>query len=140
MKFKLVKIHADTWASNFAEKAHAVTFNKVITPENERVDFAILAINFLDEPVGYITCRELGRGHLYWQFGGIFPNARGTIYSYGLYEEAKKMCLNEYNRITTFIENSNTTMLKMALKVGFRITGLKLFNDQILLEHTVKNA
>lgn len=51
---------------------------------------------------------------------------------------AKEFCEKDYKRITTYIENKNTPMLKFAMKIGFRITGIRNYKNEILLEHLLE--
>jgi hypothetical protein len=74
---------------------------------------------------------------LYWQFGGAFPGTIGTIHSFGCYEQFLAWCGDKYSRVTTLIANDNLVMLKMAMKVGFRIQGIRYYGGDVLLEHVV---
>lgn len=138
MSFRIEKIGAEIWKKNFSELAHKISFQTIRKGELERIDYALLLINHADEPVGYMTCRELDAKTVYWQFGGAMPNVKDTIYSFAGYKEMASWHLNQYDRIYTYIENTNTVMLKMAMKVGFLITGIKFFDGSVMLEHSLK--
>lgn len=134
--FELVQIGASEWKRNWSQDAHLVGFGEIRNPENERIDFALVALNE-ELPMGYITCRELDEQTLYWKFGASFPETKGTIKTLQICEGAAKWSLARYNRVQVFIENENVAMLKLALRVGFRITGIRNFDSKILVEHTL---
>lgn len=116
-----------------SENAHAAAFNKHKPASWDRIDFALLFLGN-DVPLGYVTCREHDAETLYFQFGGSFPAARSTSLSFKGYKMAIEWTSTRYKRITTVIENGNVVMLKMAMKVGFRIVGTRTFSGQVLLE------
>lgn len=129
------KLSADDWAG-FSEAAHKICFSEQKPKEWDRIDFALLGVNSDDVPLGYVTCREMDANAVYWQFGGAFPSSRGTINSFACYAEFFRFCQLRYKRIATYIENTNQAMLKMAMKIGFLITGIRNFDGEILLELT----
>lgn len=120
-----------------SEKAHLLCFKENKPKEWDRIDFALLGVNDEGIPLGYITCRELDANVLYWQFGGAFPSSRSTIHCMACYCSFYNFCRTRYKRICTYIENTNQVMLKMAMKIGFLITGIRNFDGSILLELTV---
>jgi hypothetical protein len=124
MTFKLEKLTPEQW-STLSPHAHVVSFGKKYEPDFERISFAILAVDECGVPMGFITCLEHTKTQVYWQYGGSFPGTKGTINTYRIYTAAKDLCAKEYQTITTLIENDNLPMLKMALKVGFKIVGVK---------------
>lgn len=103
----------------------------------DRISFALLAIGEKDDLLGYITCRESDKFSLYFQYGGAFPGTIKTSMSFKAYQECINFCRPKYKRITTMIENTNTSMLKMAMKVGFRIQGINYFDGHIFVEHAL---
>lgn len=130
-------VNAIEWAQ-MSEDAHRIVFDRHKPATWDRIDYAILLIDDShDVAAGYITCREIDGETLYWQFGGAFPGTKGTIKSFQLYQFALNWCQGRYKRVTTLIENTNTVMLKMAMKVGFRVIGVRSFKGAILLEHLI---
>lgn len=112
----------------FSEFAHRIAFGEIRDPEDERIDFALLGSmesSGGNIPVGYITCRELSARDLYWQFGGAFPPIEKTIWVCRCYEKAIQWCQGKYESVSAYVENTNGVMLKMALKWGFKIVGVK---------------
>lgn len=116
-----------------SKNAHLISFGEKREPSIERIDFALLAVSE-HKALGYITCREADAETVYWQFGGPFPGTKGSSVSFRCYQAAVEWCKLRYDRVYTFIENSNKAMLKMALEVGFLIVGVRVFKGQILVE------
>lgn len=141
MNFKIEKLDAKSWAV-LSENAHLSVFKEIKPQEWDRIDYALLATNEQGDPIGYMTCREFDSKSVYWQYGGSFPPIVKTIYTMKVYEAFKNWHKDRYERIATYIENTNSTMLKMAAKIGFLITGIRNFKGQVLLEHLLefKNA
>lgn len=121
----------------YAEKAHLICFNKLNPAEKQRIDFALVS-RWGDRLMGYVTCREMDADTVYWQFGGAFPGTKDTALTFKGYTALIGHCKNKYKRITTLIENTNTPMLKMAMKAGFLIVGIRNYNASILLEHVLE--
>lgn len=132
---KVDKISKEKWAE-LSEKAHLIVFSEVKKAETERIDFALCVLSEQGVPLTYTTCREMDAETLYWQYGGSFPGTRGTIASFSntlhLLEWAKQ---NGYKRVCFYVENDNQPMLKLAMKCGFKITGVRNYKSHILLEH-----
>jgi RimJ/RimL family protein N-acetyltransferase len=131
---RIEKIEKETW-KKMGEDAHKICFNEKMPRDRSRVDFALLAITNGDVPGGYITCRETDSETIYWAFGGAFPSIKGTALSYRAYMDFAAWSSVRYKRVVTYIENKNKVMLKMAAKLGFRITGIRNYNGEVLLEH-----
>ena len=136
MNFSMKILSAEQW-NTLSEKAHLVTFGEIRPASKERIDFALIAVDPDETLLGYVTMHELDSETIYWQFGGAFPSMKGTIHTFACYKSALKWCQGKYKRVSTLIKNDNVTMLKFALKAGFRVTGLKYFNGNVLLEHTI---
>lgn len=126
------RLTANHW-KEFSERAHAVCFDEHKPASWDRIDFALVARRGT-ELLGYMTCRESSEISLYWQYGGSFPGTRGTTLSWKIYQELSDYCMLHYATISTMIENTNTVMLKMALKIGFRVIGCRTIQGKILLE------
>lgn len=132
------QIDKTSWARYFSENAHRAVFEETKPASKERIDFALLAVTQEDEPISYLTARELDSDTLYWQFGGAFVKFRGTPYSFKSYEAFVEWTKARYKRVVTYIENSNVKMLRMAMAVGYRITGIRNYHGDVLLEHTME--
>ncbi len=127
------KLSADEW-KKMAQDAHATVFNEIRKPDMDRISFALLGREAL-VPLGYVTVRELDKESCYWQYGGAFPSSAKSPKVLTCYLKFINYSLElGYKRISTYIENTNKTMLKIAIEVGFKPIGIRNFKDQILLE------
>lgn len=131
------QISANDW-KGLSEMAHLITFNEMKHPDFDRITFALIAKNEKEILLSYVTCRETDKDTLYWQFGGSFPGTIKTSVSFLSYQAAVNWCRPRYKRIVMFIENTNIVMLKMAMKIGFLIKGMKVFGNHVLLEHVLE--
>lgn len=129
----IIQLTPREW-SQYSEAAHKIAFAEVKPACWDRIDFALLAVDD-ENPLGYMTCREHAEGVLYWQYGGAFPGTLGTLFSWRCYQAFIEHCGKKYKQIHTQIENTNAVMLKMAMKAGFRVMGVRNFKNSILLEH-----
>lgn len=136
---KLVKVEKYAWKS-MSEEAHRICFNEIKPADRERVDFALLITNDDDFPISYATCKELDGETIYLQFGGCFPGSKDTVYAFKAFNMGIEFLKKTYKNILFYVKNDNRPMLKFAMKVGFKIIGIKNFNGNILLEHSLGGA
>ena len=130
---KLDRLTPDQW-KYLAEKTHLVTFGTHLPSERVRIDFALVGTDDAG-PCGYGVFKEWDAETVHWQFGGAFPGTRGTHKSFLYFLGALAYLKERYKRVTAFVENDNTVMLKFALKAGFRIQGVRVVKGQVLLDH-----
>lgn len=121
----------------YSENAHAIAFGTIKKREDERIDYALLALTN-DELIGYVTVKEMDSKTVYWQFGGGFPTGEKTIRIWHGYNAFLAWSALRYKYMSTLIENDNLPMLKMAMRAGLRITGVRYFKGAILLEHGIE--
>lgn len=131
---RVAQITKEDWAV-LSEKAHLVVFNEKKNAENDRIDFALVCENEHEIPMGYVTCRETDAHTLYWQYGGMFPDTKGSIKSLGVTKKFLEWCKERYKRVYFQVENTNAPMLKMAIACGFVIIGVRNYKGSILVEH-----
>ena len=131
-KYEARRLDAEQWYQ-LSENAHKVVFGVNREAELERIDFALLIL-VDDELGGYFTCKEFDAETLYIQYGGVFPNFKGTIHTLPGYRAMIEWVKKCYPRSWTKIENTNAAMLKMALQVGFRPTGVASFKGKLFVE------
>lgn len=132
---RVVKISKEKW-QEFSERAHLIVFNEIRKPDMERLDFALLVESSAGIPMQYATCRELDSHSLYLQYGGSFPGTKGSIQSLRCLEKILDWaCFAGYERVSFLVENTNEAMLKLAMRCGFLIVGIRNFKGLILLEH-----
>ena len=117
-----------------SEKAHLYSFAENRPPEFDRITFALVAeVN--GKLAGWVTCRELDKESVYWQYGGAFPTIEKTIHVFGVYEAFfNKIKELGYKRMTTYMQNTNIAMIKLGFKYGLRIIGVRFFNNEIFCE------
>lgn len=135
---RVVRVEKEEWKV-LSEKAHLIVFNENKNSENDRIDFALTVEEEESSLLlSYITCRETDSDTLYWQYGGSFPGTKGTILSYRAVQATLRYCQERYKRVFFYVENKNSAMLKMALKCGFLITGIRNYKNTILVEHLLE--
>lgn len=137
MKYIIQRMEARVWW-NFSEHAHKACFSEVKPADWDRIDYALLAVNEDDVPIGYMTCREFDSKSVYWQYGGAFKPIEKTIHAYRVYEAFLEWHSKRYERVATYISNGNKTMLAMAAKIGFKVTGIRNYKGEVLLEHLLE--
>lgn len=133
------RIEGEEWR-RIADVAHKAVFGEAKpTAVDHRIEFALLACNERDEILSYVTCREVDVGKLYWGYGGSVPPVRETVQSWRVMNEMLRVCrLDGYTQISFLVENTNRAMLKLALKAGFLITGLRLISGSVMIEHVLQ--
>jgi hypothetical protein len=137
-ELRVVQIMSEKWAE-LSERAHLIVFNELKKPEMDRLDFALLVESASGEPMQYAECRELAKGSLFLQYGGSFPGTKGSIKSVRCLEEIIEWCeFASYKRISFLVENTNEAMLKLAMRMGFLITGIRMHKGNVLLEHVLE--
>jgi len=132
------EISKDEW-NKISYESHLLVFNEQKDRSKEKIDFALLAtLQPEDKLMGYVTCKEMDSDHVYWQYGGIYPDARYTKHTLSGYCMMLNYCGLKYKRITTLIENTNKPMLKLAAKANFIIVGIRSASNAVLLEHLLE--
>ncbi len=132
----LVVMNKEEWGQRFAEHARKIVFSEAGARALERPDFGMLVIQD-GQPVAYATFKEPDAKSLHLSYGGVFPDWRGKKIASRAFAVGFKWARAQgYERVTFFVENQNTKMLKLAIDSGFRITGLRIWDGRVLLEHT----
>lgn len=134
---KLQVLTPEQWKVH-AEAAHMVAFGKHKPASWDRLDFVMVTENDDGVPVCYVTCQERDAESLYWQYGGSFPGSKGTILTWASLMVFIGYTRERYKRLSMLIENSNIPMLRLAMKAGLLIVGMRNFKDTILLEHGIE--
>lgn len=130
------RIAKEEWVK-YSELAHKAVFKKNKPAHFDRIDFALLAKQ--GEVIeAYVTCREHDHETLYWQFGGAFQDAKNSIKAHRSFIAMLEVCKAQYKRVYFLIENTNFPMLRLAMKAGFRIMGVRAYQNSILLEHLLE--
>lgn len=125
----IVKYDQSEWA-DVSEQMHYSVFGEYRPKTMSRIDFALVAWDD-EKPIGYVTCREFDSETIYMSYGGFLEKGFKNLSAY-------KMCLDtlrsDYCRATTIVENTNFSMIKLAMSQGFLINGLRRHKSSTLLE------
>lgn len=131
---EITQLDPDQW-SVFSEDAHRSCFSEFRPAYTDRIDYALLAHDPQSRGIlGYVTVRELDHEGVYWQYGGAFPSVEKGPLVYKCFLKFIETMRSKYKRITTLVENTNITYLKIAMKAGFRIVGVRMFKGSVLVE------
>lgn len=134
-KMAVIRLDKEAWKREWAEMAHKVVFEKHRPGSVDRIDYALLIVNTeLNKPAGFCTVRELDSESVYWQYGGTFPETIGTTWVASVYHALIEWTRDRYKRITTLVSNQNIAYLKLCMKFGFRIIGVRCFKNEIYVE------
>lgn len=134
---KVVVFDKSEW-DKYAEKAHLICFKSHYENKYNKYDFAIIVESDSGEILSYTTIVDISEDECYMKHGGAFPSSKGTTASFATYLETLGYLKSKYKKITTLIENKNHTMIKFAMKVGFNATGIRYYDNSILIEHTLE--
>jgi hypothetical protein len=135
---EIFKLSKQEW-SEISEKAHAACFNEVKPKEWDRIDFALVGVDKVkNQMINFVTMREVDHETIYWQYGGSFPEYKGSLLAARSYAMAIKWCEGSYKRMVTLIENTNKSMLKLAAFNGLLVIGVRNFKGKVLLEHGIE--
>lgn len=88
--------------------------------------------------MGYVTVRELDEKTAYIGYGGVFPAFQRSYGAVGVYRLGMSYVGERYERASTLIQNTNIPMLKLAMKFGWLIKGMRVFENDIFLEHQIE--
>jgi len=124
-------ISPETW-KECSEKVHSIVHQTHRHPEFERIDY-VLVSNDNTDTYGYITVKEWDKDSVYWDFGGSIPTA-SSVKVYNALMEAINFTFEKHKKITMHTYNENIPMLKLAMKAGFRIIGIKSIENNIFCE------
>jgi hypothetical protein len=118
-----------------SSEAHMACFAETRPNSVDRIDFALMTADEVG-PIAYMTLREIDSETVYLQYGGSFrPNSVSSFRSYTIMLNRLKEL--GYKAGLTYIENTNTAMLKFALKVGWLITGVRTYKGLVLTEQSL---
>ena len=132
---QIVHLTRDQWRQ-YTENAHLICFGEHGYGDLDRCDYALLVVDN-DLPLMYATIKEIDALSGYLQRGGAFPSVKGTAASYRAFELILQFLKQRYPYLSMRVQNTNTPMLKFAMKAGFVIDGISYFKEKIFLEHTL---
>lgn len=131
MTVEVLRYEPDQW-KDYAESAHKLIFRECRDASFDRISFALIAVGG-GSTIGYVTCRELDKESLYWQFGGALDEFRGLKAVRG-FQAFLAYSAARYKRVSTLVRNDNVGYLHMLMKMGFRAIGMRTFEGEIFLE------
>lgn len=132
------RIPKEAWAL-LSEQAHAVVFGERKPASWDAIDYALVTEDATETLRAYVTCRKLSPDAVYIQYGGAFPTIKRTQAVVGDFLAILQRLANDGVKSVGFlVENTNFPMLKLAMAVGFFISGVRFFEGSILVEHYLK--
>lgn len=133
MSYEVFRVSRGVWLEKFHEKSFQNVFGEGRPPEDERCDFA-LVVSKDAIPFSFVTCRELDAKNLFWQFGGAAQSHKKTVDVMNGLLMFLRWCSERYDSVGFKVENTNLSMIKIALKCGFLIIGTRNFGNETYLE------
>lgn len=128
------KISSEEWKNTYMKSMYEEVFGAERPVGLEKCDYVLIAKDSELDPVGFITCHEMDSETVYWQFGGAAKKVKNTNHVLNHYIHFLAWSLAKYKRVTTRIENTNSSMLRMAIRCGFLVYGIWNFKNKIYLE------
>lgn len=138
MEFDIEVLSPEVWAT-VSEGTHYEVFRNFKPKDWDRISFALLALKKGEKlPIAYMTCREMSKSCVYWQFGGSFQEIRGSFTSWAVYKAFLEWTKKRYKQVYTYTANTNAAYLKMALKAGFLIVGTRNVRGEVFVDLTLE--
>ena len=124
----LVKVYPGMFQSVFGfYQAHRRSdFVLVITDDDNR------------EVFGFVSCLEHTPKEIHIQFGGLERKHRGMKSLAILRRILSRLHSTGYKWITMIVENTNAAMIRLALKEGFIIHGVRVATDHTTYVEMIK--
>lgn len=132
-KYEVVRLTPLEWKA-ISTDTHLVVFEQARSADMDRIHYALIARDDLNNVYGYVTVKEQDSESVYWQYGGAFPSCAKTVRVHSVYKEFIEWTRSKYKRISAMVENKNIRYLKLAMAHGFKIIGVKNFKNTILIE------
>lgn len=133
------KFTREEWLEKYAKDAHWAVFEEDFPVHNMRADFILCVVDLSKNiPIIYSTVSELTAKSVCMEWGGSFPDYRGTPYTKRAFQ-VMMMYFKEfgYEMVSFLTRNDNYPMLKLGFSAGFKTTGLNTNKDGIFLENTL---
>lgn len=113
-------------------EAKKAVFGWDTAPEDEECDYAFFFTMEDDTPLGFVTVKDRGEG-AYLQFGGMFDVHKGTPYAMRMFECVLRSLQEKTKVITMKVKNTNTPMLRLALKCDFIPVGINYWKSCVFV-------
>jgi GNAT superfamily N-acetyltransferase len=131
--WKVIQLSQEDWVKNFSENMHKIVFKEIKPAHRDRISYALLVAK-ADAVVGYVTVRELDDENVYWQFGGVLPQYQGSMTAVRCIGEAVEWQRQRSKRIRTYVENTNSRMLRFWMASDFLVIGTHTFNGHVMVD------
>ena len=129
---RLEQLNPGDWRQ-ISANAHWASFGRPRSPDFDRIDYSLF-VHDGARPCAYATLIEIDQESVYMQHGGAFPGTSKTTLTMRSYIMMTNWLKERYKTISTQISNLNIPMLKMAMAVGFVISGTELNEGELFLK------
>lgn len=138
---RIVQIDRVEWIKNFQNDAYKKVFEDDDTSSMDRslFDHAFVVVDDKTEmPIIYNTIKQSSTDSVFIEFGGSFPEYRGSM----KVKPAFKILLDMYKNggakvVHLNTKNTNVAMQKLALSTGFTQFGVHLSAGNLFLEYAL---
>lgn len=127
------RIEPDEWKNRFSEDIHKLVFKEIKPAFADRISYALL-LTYQEEVIGYLTVRETDHETVYWQFGGLLSRFRRGMLGSRCFEAALEWQKAHSKRVMMYVQNTNLSMLKLALGYGFLVIGTRTFREFLMCD------
>jgi hypothetical protein len=128
----------EDWLKYFADVAHAAVFDPDVVRQEGGFGFALLVIDEeKDEPIIYVTCAKNPAGGAYIEYGGSFPNSRGSQKVLRAFQLVNKWFEEKgFTHSGLMTRNTNKQMNRLALATDYFVTGVHMDDGRLYLDYT----
>lgn len=139
--FNVYLLKPEEWVG-MARDSHLTVFGEESDPAMDRIDGVLFVLSEPeDKPAAYVQFRYHDAESMYWPYGGAFPGLKGSGDSrLALGAVIQECWALGMKRISFLVENDNVKMLKLAMNAGFRIVGVRMYKNKVLLEHGLERS
>jgi hypothetical protein len=135
---RTIRVEKDLWLKEFSENAHLSVFEPDVGYEPGSLDFALMTIDEeKDAPIIYTTVKDLPKKGAYIEFGGSFPDYRGSSKVLRAFIQMTDYFRVENYKFVCFgCRNNNIPMNRLGLSAGYIPTGMLYDREKLFLEYT----
>lgn len=134
---RIIRIDREQW-DHMSEEAHRAAFGSERTFLMQRADYALLALDRSNTSIGYISVSEHDRDTVHWTYGGVFSDFKSSITSFRAFQAAIEWTSVFHKNIICTVDNGSSPMVRALNKMGFKICGVRNFQNTVLVEHILR--
>ena len=134
---RIIKIDREQW-DHMSEEAHRAAFGSERTFLMQRADYALLALDRDNSSIGYISVSEQDRDTVHWTYGGVFSDYKSSLKSFRAFQAAIEWTSVFHKSIWCSVESDRPPMIRALSKLGFKICGVRNFQNTLLVEHILR--